>query len=172
MEVNLVNNSTSNGVNSLYFPNQTTGYAVCDNGVIEKSIDGGNNWFLMTSGTTNMLMSVYFTDSDTGYSVGDNGTILKTNDGGGFFVGLNDLSPKSNQIKIYPDPASNQITIETSETAANSQLSIMNLNGEEVLTHSIIKPKTQIDISNLPSGIYFVRMTNDRNVEVGKFVKQ
>jgi photosystem II stability/assembly factor-like uncharacterized protein len=157
----LVNNSTSNGVNSLYFPNQTTGYAVCDNGVIEKSIDGGNNWFLMTSGTTNMLMSVYFTDSDTGYSVGDNGTILKTNDGGGFFVGLNDLSPKSNQI-----------TIETSETAANSQLSIMNLNGEEVLTHSIIKPKTQIDISNLPSGIYFVRMTNDRNVEVGKFVKQ
>jgi hypothetical protein len=49
---------------------------------------------------------------------------------------------------------------------------MMNLNGEEVLTRSLIKPKTQIDISNLPGGVYFVRLTNNKTVEVGKFVKQ
>jgi hypothetical protein len=48
----------------------------------------------------------------------------------------------------------------------------MNLNGEEVLTINLLKPKTQIDISALPGGVYFVRLTNDKTVEVGKFVKQ
>ena len=79
---------------------------------------------------------------------------------------------KSSQISIYPNPATDKITIETSATQGQSQLSVMNLNGEEVLTRSLIKPKTQIDISNLPIGIYFVRLSNDKTVEVGKFVKQ
>jgi len=29
----------------------------------------------------------------------------------------------------------------------------------------------QIDISNLPSGVYFVRLTNDNTVAVGKIIK-
>jgi hypothetical protein len=48
----------------------------------------------------------------------------------------------------------------------------MNLNGEEVLSLTLINPKTKIDISNLPNGIYFVRVTNDKTVEVTKFIKQ
>ena len=85
-------------------------------------------------------------------------------------VGIKKLTPES--ISIYPNPAIDKITIETSATPAVSQLSMMNLNGEEVLTCSLIKPKTQIDISNLPSGVYFVRLTNDKSVEVGKFIKK
>jgi hypothetical protein len=40
------------------------------------------------------------------------------------------------------------------------------------MTRQITSPKTQIDISNLPNGVYFVRLTNDKTMEVGKFVKQ
>ncbi|MCX6244325.1 MAG: T9SS type A sorting domain-containing protein [Bacteroidetes bacterium] len=75
-------------------------------------------------------------------------------------------------IMVFPNPATDKITIKIAEGQALSQLSILNLNGEEVLTRSLIKPKTQIDISNLPSGIYFVRLTNKSNVATGKFVKQ
>ena len=75
-------------------------------------------------------------------------------------------------INIYPNPATDKITIERSTTPVKSQLTMMNLNGEEVLTRNLIKPKTQIDISNLPSGVYFVRVTNDKTVEVGKFIKE
>jgi hypothetical protein len=85
-------------------------------------------------------------------------------------VGINEL--QQSKFSIYPNPATNKITIEIAEGQAPSQLSIINLNGEEVLTRSLIKPKTQIDITNLPSGVYFVRLTNDNAVEVGKFVKQ
>ena len=75
-------------------------------------------------------------------------------------------------LSIYPNPATDKITIERSTTPVKSQLTMMNLNGEEVLTRNLIKPKTQIDISNLPSGVYFVRVTNDKTVEVGKFIKK
>jgi len=85
-------------------------------------------------------------------------------------VGIKKLTPES--ISIYPNPAIDKITIKIEEDQAPSQLSIMNLNGKEVLTSSLIKPKTQIDINNLPSGVYFVRLTSDRTVEVGKIVKQ
>ena len=77
-----------------------------------------------------------------------------------------------NVFSIYPNPASDKITLETSATPTQNQLSIMNLCGQEVLTCQITQPKMQLDISTLPSGVYFVRLTNDRITEVGKFVKQ
>jgi photosystem II stability/assembly factor-like uncharacterized protein len=175
----LVNNSTINDVQSIYFPNPTTGYAVCDNGVIEKSIDGGNDWLLMTSGTTNMLMSVYFTDSDTGYTVGDNGTILKTTDGGGFFVGLNDLSPKSNQLKIYPNPAKDKCNVQcaclrqVNYVCDIRSIEIFNLTGEKVYGAEFsagTMNSVEVDL-DFPAGVYFVRLTSDKDVEVGKLVR-
>jgi hypothetical protein len=86
------------------------------------------------------------------------------------FVGIKEQQQSS--FSVFPNPATDKITIEIAACHAPSQLSMMNLNGEEVLTRSLIKPKTQIDISNLSGGVYFVRLTNDKTVEVGKFVKQ
>ncbi len=85
-------------------------------------------------------------------------------------VGVNER--QKSKFSLYPNPATDKITIEIAEGQAPIQLSMMNLNGKKVLTRSLIKPKTQIDIGNLPSGVYFVRLTNDKTVEVGKFVKQ
>jgi hypothetical protein len=51
-------------------------------------------------------------------------------------------------------------------------LTIVDIEGQELITRQITEPKTQIDISNLPSGVYFVRLINDKTVEVGKFVKE
>jgi DNA-binding beta-propeller fold protein YncE len=75
-------------------------------------------------------------------------------------------------LSIYPNPAIDKITIETSVIPAKSQLSITNLNGQQLITQQITESKMQIDISYLPNGVYFVRLTNDRTVEVGKIIKQ
>jgi hypothetical protein len=48
----------------------------------------------------------------------------------------------------------------------------VNLNGQQLLKQEITKQNTTIDISNLPSGVYIVHFTNDKTVEVGKFIKQ
>jgi hypothetical protein len=85
------------------------------------------------------------------------------------YVGVKEQ--QKSKFSLYPNPATDKITIEIAEGQVTSQLSMRNLNGEEILTCSLIKPKTQIDISNLSIGVYFVRLTKERAVDVGKFVK-
>jgi hypothetical protein len=104
------------------------------------------------------------------------GTMVTSGDSSDYYfhtvLGINDLKLQHTSITFYPNPATDKITIETAATLTNSQLSIMNLNGQELMTRQITSPKTQIDISNLPNGVYFVRLTNDKTMDVGKFVKQ
>jgi len=87
-------------------------------------------------------------------------------------LGLNDLTKDFAKIAIYPNPATDKITIKTSSTHPQSQLSLISPAGQEVLTRQIIQPKTQLDISSLPSGVYIVRLTNDQKVETVKLMKQ
>ena len=75
-------------------------------------------------------------------------------------------------FSVYPNPAADKITIETNALPTKSQLSIMNVDGQQLITRQITEPKTQLDISNLPSGVYFVRVQVDKTVQVGKIIKQ
>jgi hypothetical protein len=156
---------------SVYFTNAVTGYIVGWGGTILKTSDGGSYWKPLNSGKTVSLLSVYFPCTDTGYVVGERGLVLKTTNGG-YPFGVNDLLSNSTHLKIYPIPSFDKITIQTSDPQASDQLSILNLKGQELIHQTIIKPSTQIDISNLPIDVYFVRLTNDKTVEVGKFIKQ
>jgi hypothetical protein len=85
-------------------------------------------------------------------------------------AGIREL--QSSQILIYPNPATDKITIKILGKPAQSGLSNVNIEGQQLITRHITEPKTQINISTMPSGVYFVRLTNERTVEVGKFIKQ
>jgi hypothetical protein len=78
----------------------------------------------------------------------------------------------SNSIKIYPNPVTDKVTIETSAIQTNGQLSIITLTGQQLISRQVTELETVIDLSTLPSGVYFVRLTNDKTVQVGKFIKQ
>jgi hypothetical protein len=86
----------------------------------------------------------------------------------GAVTGIHELK-KSSDISVFPDPATDKITI---ETPAKGRLSILNASGQELMIRQISEGNSVIDISNLPRGVYFVRLTNDKTVEVGKFIKQ
>jgi hypothetical protein len=79
---------------------------------------------------------------------------------------------QSSQISIYPNPATDKITVEISGALKETNLAIVDMEGQQLITRQLTEPKTQIDISNLPSGVYFVRVTNDKTVEVGKITKE
>jgi len=104
--------------------------------------------------------------------VGENGTILKTTNGGGFPVAVEEPVSPGAAIKLFPNPAGSTISIELAGKIENADLSVMNLTGRVVLTRQITGTKTQLDISSLPGGVYFVRLTGDKTVQVGKFIKQ
>ena len=138
-------------------------------GKIIKTMNGGSTWTIQSGGTNENLWSVCFPDANNGYAVGNNGTILKTNNGG---TGLSDLSSKLGTLNVYPNPSSNFVTIETSSVLTPSRLSILNLSGQELLQKEITETKTTIDISTIRSGVYVVRLTSKKTVEIGKIIKQ
>jgi photosystem II stability/assembly factor-like uncharacterized protein len=115
-----------------------------------------------------LLNSIFFPDAYTGYAVGRGGTILKTTNGGGP-VGVSNSQHATGLLNIYPNPSYNYIIVETS---LKGSLAIFNTRGQELITHQIHESMTQIDISTLPKGIYFLKLTNERTVQVGKIIKQ
>jgi Domain of unknown function (DUF5060)/Secretion system C-terminal sorting domain len=88
------------------------------------------------------------------------------------YFGIQEIVVMKPLLIVSPNPASDKITIVTYAIPTKGQLSIMNPNGQEILTRQISEPKTMIDISKLPAGVYFVWLTNNRTMEVGKFIKQ
>jgi hypothetical protein len=75
------------------------------------------------------------------------------------------------KLSVYPDPATNNITIETSGKTKESMLAIVNVAGQELFTSQITLPRTQLDITSLPAGVYFLRLTSEKTVEVCKIIK-
>jgi hypothetical protein len=77
-----------------------------------------------------------------------------------------------NGIAIIPNPSNYKITISSTSIIGSTTLTIFNVSGEKVMERQLNDNETQIDISALPRGVYFVRLQNEKMVEVGKMVKE
>jgi hypothetical protein len=75
-------------------------------------------------------------------------------------------------ITIVPNPSKDKITISVQDLSGNTQLSIFTVSGKKVMEKQIQEFETQLDISALPRGVYFVRVQDEEIVEVGKIVKE
>ncbi len=76
-------------------------------------------------------------------------------------------------IAVYPNPASNLLTISNAENVQNATVRIINSNGKTVLNNANRSGrKLNVDISSLPAGTYFVQLLHNENVSTMKFVKQ
>jgi len=77
-----VRQSEALGGHSVHFENQNTGWIVGSGGIIQKTTNGGTNWFMQYSGTSRYLFNVSFSSLNTGYVIGDSGLIIKSTNGG------------------------------------------------------------------------------------------
>ncbi|MCW3071773.1 MAG: hypothetical protein JWO44_1663 [Bacteroidetes bacterium] len=92
------------------------------------------------------------------------------------FTGVKQL-PFENGIIIYPNPATNEISIELTLTETNNTfIEIKNILGQTVkkITNDFSPGKNniEIDISDLPKGLYFVQLQNINNTYCKKLVRQ
>jgi photosystem II stability/assembly factor-like uncharacterized protein len=79
---------------------------------------------------------------------------------------------KNMDIVIYPNPAVDEITITVAEIYKNSILTILDNKGQELIRHQMQDSKMKLDISSLKSGIYFVKLLNEKTFAVRKILKE
>lgn len=74
----------------------------------------------------------------------------------------------SSEIKVYPNPAHTQITIET-ERMESFNISLSDVHGKELMT--VENNDSNIDISNLQSGVYFLKLHFKDHFVIKKITK-
>ena len=75
-------------------------------------------------------------------------------------------------IKIYPNPTSGELRIENGELRISS-VEVYDVYGRKLQSKIVnLQSKIVIEISNLNSGIYFIKITSETNEIVKKIVKQ
>lgn len=76
---------------------------------------------------------------------------------------------KLKNITIFPNPTTNTLFI-TSENLQIEQLSVFNPSGQKVM--ELEEVTTEIDVSSLQNGIYFLKLTSEEGTIIKKFVKK
>lgn len=87
-------------------------------------------------------------------------------------VDIEDLS-RDNKINIYPNPGNGIFKITSEKIFNNTDINVYNYLGEIVYqTLDVSSSEINVDLSKLNKGIYFVQVTSDKNVSLGKIIIQ
>lgn len=85
---------------------------------------------------------------------------------------LIDIKDPLISFKIYPNPTTTSMTIETNSTLTNCSLKIFNINGELLHATIIQKNKFFLNLEDYSPGIYFLQLSNDNQNFTTKVIKQ
>jgi hypothetical protein len=80
--------------------------------------------------------------------------------------------PSTINYTLSPNPANDQLTINGLNVSDKTIYQIYNSSGLRLMEGEITLSETEIDISTLPRGVYFIKLQNEKMVEVGKMVKE
>lgn len=136
--------------------------------------DNGETWTSVSDGINcqNYLNAVSCADT-VYYIAASNGYVYKS----GFADVINGLEETDNPIKVYPNPSAETIFVflATDFNAGDSDLfsiELSTISGQVVIQKDFRGNSTMVDITNLPSGIYFLGVKNGRLRFVKRIVKQ
>lgn len=165
----VVDSTLSFNINCIRSVNPNVFFGVGGKGGIATSVDGGNQWTIQNSGVNQNLNKIIVLQNKV-IAIGDSGTILmntnivastKKEDFNSF-----------NNVHIYPNPASTCIDLSWNADFQNTEVNIFNTVGEKVIGQYTDSSNSQIDISKLQSGLYYMRLKSGNRLYTQKFIKQ
>jgi hypothetical protein len=87
-----------------------------------------------------------------------------------FVSSLNNESYAFNGLNYYPNPVKNNLTI--SNSSELTQVEITSVLGQTMMTKNLNELQTEIDLSNLENGVYFVKVKSDGAEKTFSIVKK
>jgi hypothetical protein len=139
-------------------------------------VDGGYNWETQNQLSNHFLNRIWFANENIGLAVGDNGTILHTDNGG--TVGIDEFKVQSSKFKAecFPNPVTPSTRIQY-DLPKDSFISLEIFNNTGQLVDNLVnckqlrgKHEVRWNAQNLPSGIYFYRISTYNQSVTGKLV--
>lgn len=75
-----------------------------------------------------------------------------------------------NQLAVYPNPASDNVTVYLNNPTQNTQIQVLNALGQVVISKSNVSDKNELNTESLSKGVYFVRVTNGKELSTTKLI--
>lgn len=145
------------------------------NGILESNASGNISWTFNGNAIPGLSTNTYMPTSSGTYIVKG----LDANGCIGSSLGLTITilgNQESNRFKIFPNPSiGNQLYVQWPDLpkGTNFTIEVLDILGQQKLTKDInnLNANSILDISNLSSGVYFIRILNELKSETIKFIK-
>lgn len=108
------------------------------------------------------LFSVKYTDYNGCSSISDPYRIFR--------VGINETENLSAHFNISPNPSTGKITIQSKMGIQDFSIEIFNQLGEKCYSEKIFQDRNDINLSNHPAGVYFIRILEGEKVYQTKLI--
>lgn len=138
------------------------------NGILSSSIASGNQWYkdgVLIPGATNQT---YAPAENGNYYVvvttnGCSGTSNRVNVDG---LSLNELRLSADDLKLYPNPATNSINVANKSNLRMKSIQVTNVLGQQLKSFEVNEKRFTINVSDLPDGIYQVIISFEQGTVV------
>jgi len=157
MNCELPSPSTQNGLVAYYQFNQ--GFDSADNTSITTLTDASGNAnngtltnFALTGSTSNFL-------AGSPIVTGTNCTVLS-----------NESFEVANNIKMYPNPTNNIVVVEVYDLT-NAKLQVVDITGKILMNQALNISSNTVNVAQLPTGMYFFKVTSNEGTTTNKIIK-
>lgn len=151
------------------------GLTICPGGAANITAMGATNYTWSVGSQTTAAISVSPSISQAYNITGTNASGCSTTTNVTVFVasctGLTNQAVTASNINIYPNPTKGALVIELNN-ATNNNIQVLDVTGRLILEKNATADRTELNISDLSNGIYYVRILSGNTVEVRKIIKE
>jgi len=97
--------------------------------------------------------------------------VFKVDSTGNAYELIGDI-PNPQNVLIYPNPASDNITIENPNFIKDKLILIYNIQGQLLIQLKLKQKRINVDISVLSKGLYIVKIKSEKGIIIKKFIKE